>query len=395
MLRKVRSGIRSIFRLDNNLILLFAVGAIAVIGLQFIQPLFPVFLQSLNASEMEISLTLSISSLGATLFLIPAGYLIDRLGEKKMLLIGISIWAFSTLLIAFTKDWRFAAFLYMFHGIADAFVGPSRMTLISSISTQSSEATTFGLMSLDWVIGGTIAPPLSGHLAERYSWQLPLLIASAAFFISIIPLLKLRTVGKRSDPIENDNVTLGYEAIRFLPAFLYFMFGFLLNSAQSMISTMLPLFLKNQLSISATIIGLFFTTSTLMGALTQVPGGLVADKFGKKRVIMLLLLPVPLIYRLWGSVNAWYGYLVLFALSKGLIGMTGAASLAIVSEVFPEERKGSAFSLWMAGIRTGSALGPLLGGYLYAVFGDSSPFVGSGVIFALSIPFIYFLKSDI
>jgi predicted MFS family arabinose efflux permease len=49
----------------------------------------------------------------------------------------------------------------------------------------------------------------------------------------------------------------------------------------------------------------------------------------------------------------------------------------------------------MAGIRLGSAVGALLGGYLYGVMGNASPFIGSGVLFALSIPFIYFLKSDV
>ena len=315
MFKNIKNNISFSLRLDKDLILLFIAGAIAIIGLQLIQPLFPVFLQSLDASEMEISLTLSISSIAATLLTIPAGYLIDRVGEKKLLLIGISMWAFSTLLIAFTKDWKFVAFLYTFHGVADAFVGPSRMTLISSISTPASEATAFGVMSLDWVIGGTVSPPLSGYLAETTGWQLPLVIASATFFVSIIPLLKLKNTDKLSEKKKNDNVTMRKEAIRFLPAFLYFMFGFLSNSAQSMVTTVLPIFLNNQLSLSTTLIGLFFTTSTLIVALTQIPGGIIADNFNKKWVITLLLLPVPLIYGLWGIVSEWYVYLLLFGLS--------------------------------------------------------------------------------
>jgi sugar phosphate permease len=109
-----------------------------------------------------------------------------------------------------------------------------------------------------------------------------------------------------------------------------------------MITVMLPLFLKNQLSLSTTIIGLFFTISTLIGAITQVPGGLVADRFSKNRVITLLLLPVPLIYGLWGIVNEWYVSLFLFALSKLLTSMTSPASLAIVSS-FPQRKKRLSF----------------------------------------------------
>ena len=72
--------------------------------------------------------------------------------------------------------------------------------------------------------------------------------------------------------------------------------------------------------------------------------------------------------------------------------MMGPAILAIVSEIFPEERKGLVFGIRMAGVRLGLASGPLLGGYLYGEMGFLSPFICAGVIFLISIPFIYFLK---
>jgi len=184
----------------------------------------------------------------------------------------------------------------------------------------------------------------------------------------------------------------GIVETRLLAAFLYFMFGFLKNSAQSMVGTMLPLFLINQLSLSTTIIGLFFTAANIMGVFIQVPGGLLADRYSKRRLIMLLLLPIPFIYGLWGIVNGWYMYLLIYVLSRGLLSMMGPATLAIVSEVFPDEHKGSAFGLNMAGVRLGSAVGPLIGGYLYGTLGPVAPFTCAGVVLLLSIPFIYLLK---
>jgi MFS family permease len=144
-----------------------------------------------------------------------------------------------------------------------------------------------------------------------------------------------------------------------------------------MVGTMLPLFLNNQLSLSTTVIGLFFTVANVLGILVQVPSGLLADMYGKKRLITLLLLPIPLIYGLWGMVDAWYAYLLLYVLSRGLLTMMGPAALAIVSEVFPEEQKGLAFGVRMASVRLGSAVGPLIGGYIYGALGPVSPFTGA------------------
>ena len=392
MLRRAIDKIGSFFNLERNLLLLFSAGLSAVIALQLIQPLFPVYLQSLDASEIEISLVISLSSVAGTILMLPAGHIMNKIGGKRMFLAGFLLWSVSTFFIALANNWRTVAALYVFHGIAEAFVGPARMTLISSSSTPATEATVFGLMSLDWSIGGTVAPPLSGYLAEMVGWQVPLLAASAAFLIGVIPVLRLEEGAPRQVHVENScAVVAGGFGPRSLAAFLYFMFGLLTNSAQSMVGTMLPLFLKNQLTLSTTVIGLFFTAANLLGVLIQVPGGLLADRYGKKRLITLLLLPLPLVYGLWGVVDGWQAYLLIYVVSRGLLSMMGPAVLAIVSEVFSDEQKGSAFGVRMASVRLGSAVGPLIGGYLYGSLGPVSPFTGAGVVLLFSIPFIYLL----
>ena len=394
MLKKVIERINYIRRNEKNLFLLFSAGLLIVIGLQLIQPLFPVYLQSIDASEIEISFVISLSSIAGTVLMLPSGYIMDRLGKKKMFLIGVLLWGFSTLLITFAHNWRTVAFLYIFHGIAEALVGPARMAFISSASTQTSEATVFGLMSLDWTIGGTIAPPVSGFLSEKVGWQIPLIVSSIMFFLGIIPIAAINEnpyISSSNEP--SDSLKSGNIETPFLTIFFYFMFGFLTNSAQSMVVTMLPLFLKNELKTTITSIGLFFTVSNVIGSIVQVPGGVFADRYGRKKLIIIFLLPVPFLYGLWGIVDNLYEYLLIYVISGGLLGMIGPACLAIVSEVFPKEKKGFAFGLRMAGIRLGSAAGALLGGYLYGSIGSSSPFIGAGMIFLFSIPFIYFLNN--
>ena len=389
MLKRTIERINYVRRNEKNLFLLFIAGVLIIIGLQLIQPLFPVYLQSINATELEISLVISLSSIAGTALMLPSGYIMDKLGKKKMFLIGIFLWGFSTLLISYARNWKTVAFLYTFHGIADAFVGPARMAFISSASAQASEATVFGLMSLDYTIGGTIAPPLSGFLSEKIGWHIPLIIASILFFVGIIPVASIKEESTPTMPTDSPKTTNIKAPL--LTTLLYFTYGFLKSSAQSMIGTMLPIFLNNELKTTITSIGLFFTISNIVNIIVQVPGGLLADRYGRKKLIILFLLPVPLLYGLWGILDKWYAYLLIYVVSKGLLGMTGAASLAIVSEVFPREKKGFAFGLSMAGARLGSAAGPLLGGYLYGSIGPSSPFRGAGLIFLSSIPFIYLL----
>jgi MFS family permease len=170
------------------------------------------------------------------------------------------------------------------------------------------------------------------------------------------------------------------------------MFVFALSVGQSLISTILPLFLKNQMELPFSSIGLFFTGSSIVSLLAQVPGGWLADKYGRKRVIIAFLLPIPIIFSAWAVVNDWMMYLILYSLFSGSLSMTGSASLALFSDSFPVELKSAAFSIRMTGFRMGSIVGPLVGGYLYTFLSPKAPFVAAALLFLVGIPIVYLIK---
>ena len=378
--------------LDRNLWLLFAMGLIVVVSIQLILPLFPLFLDSHGASEMEISFVISLSSLATTALMIPVGFLMERVGKKRMLLIGLLIWTATPVFIGSARNWRIVAPLYMFYNIAEVFVGPARMTMIAEYATPESQATVFGIMSMDWSVGGIISPPLSGFLAERSGWHLPFQVAAIVMALSLVPALMLKD--KKEGGTQEERVSaLNIFRREYLTTIsLFFIFACALSTGQSVVGTMLPIFLKNQMDLSLSSIGLFFTGSSVLSLLTQVPGGWLADRYGRKRVILAFLLPIPFIFSAWAMVSDWVAMLVLYSLFAGCLGMMGSASLALMSDSFPSELKGAAFSVRMTGFRMGSIVGPLLGGYLYSSLSPKSPFVAAALLFFIGIPFVYLIK---
>jgi len=160
------------------------------------------------------------------------------------------------------------------------------------------------------------------------------------------------------------------------------------------VNTMLPIFLKNQMELHLSSIGLFFTGSSVMSLLGQVPGGWLADRYVRKRVILAFLLPIPLIFGAWAKVSDWVSMLVLYSLFTGCLSMMGSASLALLSDSFPSELKGAAFRVRMMGFRMGSIAGPLLGGYLYSWISPKSPFIAAALLFFIGIPIVYLFKEE-
>ena len=378
-------------KLDRNLWMLFTVGIIGVVSIQLILPLFPLFLDSHGASEMEISFVISLSSLATTVLMIPVGFLMERVGKKRMLLIGLLIWTVTPIFIGSARNWRTVAPLYMVYNLAEIFVGPARMTMISEYATPESQATVFGVMSMDWAVGGILSPPLSGFLAERSGWHLPFQVAAMVMALSLVPalMLKDKAEGTQEERVSALNI---FRRDYLTTISLFFLFACVLSTGQSIVGTMLPIFLKNQMALSLSSIGLFFTGSSVLSLLGQVPGGWLADRYGRKKVILAFLLPIPFIFSAWAMVSDWGVMLVLYSLFAGCLGMMGSASLALLSDSFPPELKGAAFSVRMTGFRMGSIVGPLLGGYLYSSLSPKSPFVAAALLFSIGIPFVYLIK---
>jgi MFS family permease len=379
-------------KLDRNLWLLFVVGIVGVVSIQLIMPLFPLFLDSHGASEMEISFVISLSSLASTALMIPVGFLMERVGKKRMLLIGLLIWTATPVFIGSARNWRIVAPLYVVYNLAEVFVGPARMTMIAEYATPGSQATVFGIMSMDWAVGGIVSPPLSGFLAERSGWHLPFQVAAIVMALALVPALMLKD--KKAGGTQEDRVSaLKIFRREYLTTIsLFFIFACALSTGQSVVGTMLPIFLKNQMDLSLSSIGLFFTGSSVLSLLSQVPGGWLADRYGRKRVILAFLLPIPFIFGAWAMVSDWVAMLVLYSLFAGCLGMMGSASLALLSDSFPSELKGAAFSVRMTGFRMGSIVGPLLGGYLYSSLSPKSPFIAAALLFFMGIPLVYLIK---
>lgn len=372
--------------LKRDLWLLFALNIAIGFSAQFITPLFPLYLEGLGASEMEIGLVLSLASILATAMMIPSGLMMNRIGKKRTLLVSVGLAALPPLLISFLDDWRWVTPLYMIFSASFSFFIVSRMAMISESATPRNRATLFGVMNLAWPIGGLVAPTLSGFLVENFGWAPIFQVTTLIMAASLIPTLRLE---EPAAPIEVEQVTAKRPSIldrEYLPFMtLIFLFHFLVGMMEGMIGTVLPLFLKNQIMISESLIGLFFTASSILILILQIPSGRLADRYGRKKVLVLSLLPIPLLLGAWLFVDDWLVLLVLYAAASGLRSMTWPSSLALLADFIPSELMGSALGVRMMSMRLGSTVAPVLAVYLYSNVGYRSPFLASAALVALSI----------
>jgi DHA1 family multidrug resistance protein-like MFS transporter len=146
-------------------------------------------------------------------------------------------------------------------------------------------------------------------------------------------------------------------------------------------SPVLPLFVKS-LSGSSTVIGLISAISPLAGIIFSFPVGLLADRMGKKRLLLVasfVFLLAPPLYLLVH--NAYW--LVPIRFFHGIAtAILGPVASAVIVSSYPDS-KGEKLGLYSSATLIGRTLAPLLGGLIISFLDFRSVYAGA---FLLCIP---------
>lgn len=116
-------------------------------------------------------------------------------------------------------------------------------------------------------------------------------------------------------------------------------------------------------------LGLYFAISSVVGAVMQIPVGVVADRFGRRSLLLagLLVLALSLVLR-WLSNTP-----LIFGASLFVIGATSALVVAsaygLVAEAFTYSGRGQAMGVLQVGINLGQVAGFLAAGLAGPVLG--------------------------
>ena len=136
------------------------------------------------------------------------------------------------------------------------------------------------------------------------------------------------------------------------------------------------------------------TAFALLYSVLGVPLALLADRYGKTRVIAVSLVVWSAFTTLCGMA-ANFGQLFLFRLGVG-VGEAGgvAPSYALIADYFPLERRARALAVYSMGIPIGLACGVLLGAYIAALVNWRVAFLAVGIGGIVLAPLFLWLVRD-
>jgi MFS family permease len=284
---------------------------------------FPVLLTPIKAeygfSLGQAGLLSTIFTLGIGLSGVPAGYLLDRLSRKSVIIVGILVFSGFTLLTAIaTGFWDMLVFRAL-SGVGEAL---QNAALFSAVGAYFFARRSMALGSLNFAygLGGFLGPVVGAQLAGTNQWRIPLVIYGllGVAFCVVIGLGIRKTFTERQE-VAGDVGVRGDAG--HVPARLYNRNIVLLATAAVVVGMSMygyiglyPTFLVTQLhwpsgqaALAASMFGL--------GALLGIPAGWLGDRVNQRALMIVSLLVGAVVgYLLFnGPTGAVVQYVLSFA----------------------------------------------------------------------------------
>lgn len=130
----------------------------------------------------------------------------------------------------------------------------------------------------------------------------------------------------------------------------------------------LPFYLED-LGATTIDIGITYALLNLVWNGLQLPGGLLADRYSRKLLIVLPTLFLAVCYIVAGTASTWWVLALALILSDSLSALQMPSFISTIAESVSEEHRGTAFATFMFFSNMGFVLGPLIGAVLIPLYG--------------------------
>ncbi|MGQ9570473.1 MAG: MFS transporter, partial [Thermodesulfovibrionales bacterium] len=155
------------------------------------------------------------------------------------------------------------------------------------------------------------------------------------------------------------------------------------------------LILKAQyVGIPPMMIPVVYLLFNLIYSISAIPAGIIADRFGRKRIILLGFVLFAIVYYGFAIVGDTMGIWFLFGFYGIFMGLTEGIQKAFLATIIPSDFKATAFGIYNTAIGIAMFPASLIGGWLWDNVSPSATFFYGAITASLSaVLFIVFITT--
>lgn len=383
------------FGLGKNVFFTGLVSFFMDISSEMIYPLVPLFLANvLGVNKSMIGLIEGIAESTASLLKVFSGWLSDRIGQRKnLMLAGYAISTLSRPIIALAGTWQ-QVFAARFVDRLGKGIRTAPRDAIIADSTQSTHlARAFSFHRSMDTMGAVVGPAIALLLLHLYNnnYKLVFWFSTIPGAIAVLVIIAFIGEKKRSAITTADRPRLSLRhfdgKVRF---FILIATLFALGNS----SDAFLILRAEQVGVPTVLIPAVYLMFNLIYSLSAIPAGMAADKYGKKRIILLGFVLFTGLYYGFAVAKSSAAIWALFALYGLFMGLTEGVQKAFLASIIPPDFKATAFGVYATAVGIATLPASLIGGLLWDRVSPAATFYfGAATATLAAILFIVLIVS--
>ena len=383
---------------SGEMLTIMTIMALGVLSMSILQPMLPLYLTDIGVTPEILGLMLSVAMVGMVIGESFWGWVADRVGYKLPLSTGTFICALPVFFFVLTQNISLIFPIFFFWGLVrSALFGPGR-GYIGASAPPLKKATFMAIITVMMSASRSIGALPSGFIVDNWGYHW---VFFASGGISIIGGLIVVAGLRRAQSLKTEPSALTHsytdklsppdQTLHYRPLALQCVVTALHFMALGILMTFLPLLATQIVGVAATEVGILFTIRGLGTMALAIPMGMLADRKGKKNIMVLgLLASGAAMAGIAFSEN--FSWLIIFVIASSLgLTMFSPAALGLVSDSVPLHVQSTAMGVY-GGVceNTGIIAGASLGGFVWSVWGPRATFLMGTVATALGAVICFF-----
>jgi len=336
-------------------------------------PIIALYASGLGAATGVVGLIVGLYSVVNTPANIFFGRLMDRVGHRAPLRAGLMGNALSMILYAFTRNPIHLALVRALHGLSGAFVAPATMSLVAQHAGSRRRGRSMSLYGIAVAGASLVGYPLSGVIAARLGYSAVFFLGAAGLgFALLLSFMLPGTIPVAATATSRNNTFAGVRSLvtrrALVPAYAsifaqYFTFGGVV--------TLLPLHV-DALGMGPLEVGLLLVAFSVLFVATQLPGGAISDRLGRRTPIVAGLACVIISLTTLSSLFSFAPLVAVMAVYGLGYGLVFPSISALIADHTAAGERGLATGLFHALLTAGVAVGAPLMGWVAGLVGTAS-----------------------
>ncbi len=378
------------FGLNKNVFFTGVVSFFMDISSEMIYPLIPLFLANvLGVNKSMIGLIEGIAESTASLLKVFSGWLSDRIGRRKnLMLAGYAISTLSRPIIALAGAWQQVLASRFVDRLGKGIRTAPRDAIIAESTEATHLARAFSFHRSMDTMGAVVGPAIALLLLQLHNNNYKMV-----FWYSMIPgciavLVIMAFIKEKKRPeltkAERPKLTLkdfDWKIKFFIVIATLFALG---NSSDAFL-----ILRAEQVGIPTVMIPAVYLLFNLIYSLSSIPAGMAADKYGKKRIILLGFILFACLYYGFANAGSAAAIWVLFSLYGLFMGLTEGIQKAFLATIIPPDFKATAFGVYATAVGLATLPASLIGGLLWDRVSPAATFYfGAGTATLSAVLFV-------